>query len=347
LRGPVNNFLRFLTAALLLVLIAALTFYLQPLWVNDHVIAFKLWRQHVDSKYVDVDGYRIHYYEAHPPKVVAEQIPEALLTDDDREKLLAKNRTEGIPLVLIHGLGSRAEDWSPLIPTLAAQGFHVYALDLLGFGRSAHPDVDYSMAMQQKIVVNFMDTLQIEHADIAGWSMGGWVALELTLDHPDMVDRLVLFDSAGTYFPPTFDASLFVPTDAPGLEKLAAMVSPKKNVMPGFISRAAISRLQRDGWVIQRSMASMELGRDLLDFRLHEITKPTLIVWGSLDRLIPLSVGQAMHAHVNTSSLLIVDGCGHLAAGECAHPVLKNTIQFLTTDPPPPPAEFTVDGLAP
>ena len=91
----------------------------------------------------------------------------------------------------------------------------------------------------------------------------------------------------------------------------------------------------------------MELGRDLLDFRLHEITKPTLIVWGSLDRLIPLSVGQAMHAHVNTSSLLIVDGCGHLAAGECAHPVLKNTIQFLTTDPPPPPAEFTVDGLAP
>jgi pimeloyl-ACP methyl ester carboxylesterase len=332
---------------IVLAVAAGLTFYLQPLWVNDHVIAYKLWRQHVESKYVDVDGFSIHYFEAHPPKVVAREIPEALLTDDDREKLLERDRLEGIPLVLIHGLGSRAEDWSPLIPTLAAKGFHVYALDLLGFGRSPQPDVDYSMDLQEQLVMKFMDALEIEHADVAGWSMGGWVALKLTLDHPEMVDRLVIFDSAGIYFPPSWDDSLFVPTDSAGLARLSDILSPQKKPLPGFVTRAALRQLQRNGWVIERSLASMENGRDLLDFRLHEIHKPTLVVWGSLDHLIPLAVGETMHREIPDSSFLVVDGCGHLAPGECSRPILKSTIRWLKADPPPVSLEARIDGTKP
>ena len=85
------------------------------------------------SRYVQVDGYKLHYLEARPPHGQA-----------------------GVPLVLIHGLGGKSEDWSPMIPRLAAAGFHVYAPDLLGYGRSPHPDVDYSIALQVKIVTDFM-----------------------------------------------------------------------------------------------------------------------------------------------------------------------------------------------
>ena len=317
----------FSAVAVLCAALAAAVFYTNPLWVSDQTIRFHLWRQHVRSEYVQVDGYRIHYFEAVPPRL---PIP---------------NPPPEIPLVLIHGLGSRAEDWSALIPTLAAQGFHVYALDLLGFGRSPRPNVDYSISLQEKTVVDFMQALHLDHADVGGWSMGGWVALKLTADHPSLVTRLVLFDAAGIYFPPTFDAGLFTPSDAPGLIKLSSMLSPAPRPLPPFVQRAAIRKLRANAWVIDRSVASMTAGHDLMDFRLHHIHVPTLIVWGRQDVLIPVSVAETMHRAIPDSALLLVDGCGHLAPAECSRPVLRGTVQFLRAEPPPRGGEQTVPGL--
>jgi len=302
----------------------AATFYLAPLWVNDNLIRYHLWRQHVESRYVAIDSYRIHYFEA-PPTV--HTAPE-------------------IPLLLIHGLGSRGEDWAPMIPTLAAQGFHVYVPDLLGYGRSPQPDVDYSITLQERMIVDFMHAMKLDHADVGGWSMGGWVALKLTLDHPQLVDRLIVYDSAGVYFPPTWEASLFVPADAAAMATLAARLTPKPKPLPAFVTRAAIANLHANGWVIERGLDSMESGKDLLDFRLHEIAQPTLIVWGSLDDLIPISAGEAMHRDIAGSSMLVIQGCGHLAPGECPKPVLKGTIDFLRAQPPPRGQSNVADGLA-
>ena len=307
----------FLVVAILLVVVAATggaMFWFYPLEVSDVVIRFHMWRQHVHTHFAEVDGYQIHYYEAMP-----------------RENMI---KYEGDKtLVLIHGLGSRGEDWSPMIPTLAAQGFHVYVPDLLGYGRSAKPDIAYSVALEEKIVTDFMKTMGLTNADVGGWSMGGWVALKMTVDHPEMVDRLVVYDSAGIYFPPTFDAGLFTPTDSAGLTHLSDMLSPTSRSLPGFVSRAALRKLHANGWVIERSLNSMESGKDLLNFRLHTIRKPTLIVWGELDRLIPLTVGKELHTRMPGSSMLIVDGCGHLAPGECSRPILKGTVEFLKAQP--------------
>ncbi len=302
--------------------VAALTFFLNPLAVNDALIRYHLWQQHVETRYVLVDGYNLHYFEAHPP------------------------HGQGIPLLLIHGLGARGEDWSPMISTLAARGFHVFVPDLLGYGRSSRPQVDYSISLQEKTVLDFMRAVGIPQADVGGWSMGGWIALKLALDHPEAVDRLVLYDSAGIYFPPTFDASLFIPTDSPGLNRLVSILTPKPRPMAPFVSRAAIRRLQSNGWIIRRSVASMEAGRDLADFQLHQLHKPTLIVWGDMDKLIPLQVGEEMHRKIAGSSLLVVEGCGHLAPGECARPVLNGTIDFLAANPPIENRETSVSGTA-
>jgi pimeloyl-ACP methyl ester carboxylesterase len=312
--------LRASAAFLLLATAGGVVFYFRPLQVNDAFIRYRLWKAHVRSHYVLVDGYDLHYFEA-PPTF---------------------GSGPGIPLLLIHGLGSRGEDWAPMIPALATQGFHVYAPDLLGFGRSPQPDVDYSISLQERTVVDFMQAVHLAHADVGGWSMGGWVALKLTADHPALVDRLMVYDSAGIYFPPTFEASLFVPTDGAGLTRLSEQLSPVAKPLPAFVQRAAIARLDSYRMPIERSVAAMENGHDLLDFRLYRIAKPTLIVWGSLDHLIPVSVGEEMHRDIPGSSLLLIPGCGHLAPSECSAPVLKGTIDFLKS----PPLEESLDRRA-
>jgi pimeloyl-ACP methyl ester carboxylesterase len=300
--------LRVVALLVLVVVAAGLIFYRYPLWVADQQIRFHLWRAGVKSEYVEAGGYRLHYFEALPGN-------------------------GGPALVLVHGLGARGEDWSAMIPALAAQGFHVYVPDLLGYGRSPKPDVDYSISLEEQTVAQFMQAVHVPRADVGGWSMGGWVVMKLALDHPEMVDRLVIYDSAGVYFPATWEPELFTPADVIGVKKLIAMLTPKPGPLPNFAAEAALRKLEKNAWVIRRSMRAMTNGRDLLDFRLYKISQPMLIVWGAQDDLIPLSAGEAIHKSVPQSVLNIVEGCGHLAPAECPQPVIEGTVDFLKAEP--------------
>jgi len=298
-------------AFLVLVAVAAgLIFYRYPLWVADQQIRFHLWREGVKSEYVEAGGYRLHYFEASPPE------------------------GGGTPLVLVHGLGARGENWAAMIPALAAKGFHVYVPDLLGYGRSPQPDVDYSISLEEQIVAAFMQVVHVPRADVGGWSMGGWIAMKLAVDHPEMVDRLAIYDSAGVYFPASWEPDLFTPSDVAGVKKLYGMLSPRPFKLPDFATEAAVRKLQQNAWVIRRSMSAMTSGKDLLDFRLYKISQPMLIVWGAQDKLIPLSVGESIHQSVPQSVLDIVGGCGHLAPEECPRPVIEGTVDFLKAEPP-------------
>jgi pimeloyl-ACP methyl ester carboxylesterase len=303
--------LRLIAVVVVFAVAAGCVFYFYPLWVSDQQVRLRLWREGVRSEYAMVDGYRIHYFEALPPQGAA-----------------------GTPLLLVHGLGARGEDWGAMMPALAAQGFHVYAPDLLGYGRSPRPDVSYSISMEETVVAEFMRAVHLTRADVGGWSMGGWIVMKLALDHPEMVDRLMIYDSAGIYFPATFEPDLFTPHDTAGVRRLIAILSPKPREMPEFAARAALRKLQRNAWVLNRSTASMISGRDLLDFRLHNIRQPMLIVWGAQDELIPLASGETIHRSVPQSVLSIVQGCGHLAPAECSKPVIEGTVEFLKAEPP-------------
>jgi pimeloyl-ACP methyl ester carboxylesterase len=302
--------LRVVALLVLVVVAAGLIFYRYPLWVADQQIHFHLWREGVKSEYVDVNGYRLHYFEASPTEGA------------------------GTPLVLVHGLGARGENWAAMIPALAAKGFHVYVPDLLGYGRSPQPDVDYSISLEEQTVAAFMQAVHVPRADVGGWSMGGWIAMKLALDHPEMVDRLAIYDSAGVYFPATWQPDLFIPNDVVGVKKLYGMLSPRPFKLPDFASEAAVRKLQKNAWVIQRSMSAMTSGRDLLDFRLYKISQPMLIMWGAEDELIPLSVGRSIHQSVPQSVLDVVGGCGHLAPEECPRPVIAGTVEFFKAEPP-------------
>jgi pimeloyl-ACP methyl ester carboxylesterase len=249
----------------------------------------------------------------------------------------------GIPLVLVHGLADRDESWAPMLERLKRSGFHVYAPDLLGYGRSPKPaDSDYSISTQEQFVADFIQAIGLQKPNVGGWSMGGWVVLKLALDHPDIVNRVVIYDSAGIRHQVAGGTQIFHPTSEAELQHLANLLEPNQKPLPGFILRDALRHMGEGQWVVDRSMTSMEGGKDLLDTRLGGLTEPLLIVWGSDDQLLPLSIGQEMHGLVARSELDILTGCGHLAPKSCPDRAAAVTVDFLNANPAPSGATYTL-----
>ncbi len=315
---------------LLLVLLAgagAIVFvHNDPFWLVERGTDLYLWKNHVAHRQLIVNGQNIHYLEA-----------KAAPTESDR------------PIVLIHGLGARASDWSVMIPALAKAGYHVYALDLLGYGRSAKPkNGNFSLTGEETVVLGFLNALHLQQTDVAGWSMGGWIATKVALDHPDRVRRLLLFDSAGLYMPVDFPLSLFNPSTPEELDALIDIIEPDHHIIhiPGFAVDGLLRDKQRTAWIVNGSLASMLDGREILDFRVHKLRMPVLLVWGTEDKLTPLSTATHLHELVPQSVLVELAGCGHLAAAECAHQAIPATIDFLDAEPPPPPAVVQIPQLS-
>lgn len=301
-----RRWLPFMGGLIVVLVAVGVSVMLRPLSYVDGWLRISLWRAGVRSQYVAVDGLRMHYLEAGPA-----------------------GAGEGTPLLLVHGLGARGEDWAGLIPGLAKAGFHVYAPDLPGYGRSARPDASYTIAYEEAAVVGFMRAVGISRADMAGWSMGGWVAMRLTADHPEMVHRLVLYDSAGVYFRRDYDADLFTPTDAVGVKVLMARLTPKPIDLPRIVTRDFLRRSAGNAWVLRRSIGGMTSGRDLMEFRLGEIRTPTAVMWGTRDELIPPAAGEKIARGIAGAKFVPIEGCGHLAPAECVAQVLPATVQFL------------------
>src|SRR5689334_17288611 len=122
------------------------------------------------SRFVSVDGIKLHYQE---------------FGDETKPAVL-----------LIHGFRSSAYVWRSSAPLIANQGFHVLAIDLVGFGYSEKPRwFEYSIQAQARIVSRFMNRLGIGRATVVGSSYGGAVAATLALDYSEQVEKLVLTDA--------------------------------------------------------------------------------------------------------------------------------------------------------
>ncbi|MGC9198315.1 MAG: alpha/beta fold hydrolase [Acidobacteriaceae bacterium] len=302
---------------------SAAVFYERPLWVMQQGVHLSLFLHRVQSNYVMLPEGRVHYYEAES------RIPGG-----------------GIPLVLVHGLGDRDESWAPMLERLKRAGFHVYAPDLLGYGRSPKPGgSDYSISTEEQFVADFIQAIGLQRPDVGGWSMGGWIVLKLALDHPEILNRVVIYDSAGLKFQLGGGPQIFHPTDEAQMQQLLELLEPNAKPLPEFVLRAALRQEQQQQWVIDRSMASMETGKDVVDSRLGDLTEPLLIVWGGSDELIPLAVGEQMHALDPSSELDILSGCGHLAPKSCPDRAAAVTVDFLKENPAPVGGTYTLNKL--
>jgi pimeloyl-ACP methyl ester carboxylesterase len=295
---------RLLKPAVLIVVLllaaTALMFFLRPGIFVAQAQRFRAWKMGLHDGYVTLGGQKIHYLSG----------------------------GQGKPVVLVHGLAGRGEDWFALMPQLISHGYRVYAPDLLGFGRSARPNVDYSIAMQEDVVRQFMDSQHLQQADVAGWSMGGWISLKFAADHPERVHDLILLDSAGLKFD-AVNAPLLRPKTEADLDRMMQVLTPHPPHIPGFYALDLLRSFAQEDWVIDRALKSMYTGKDVMDDKLGSVKVPVLIVWGKQDVLTPLSIAEQMHQGMPQSVLQVFDGCGHLAPVECSGEVGQSMIRFL------------------
>jgi pimeloyl-ACP methyl ester carboxylesterase len=103
----------------------------------------------------------------------------------------------GRPLMLIHGFGACIGHWRKNMPALAAAGYRVFVLDLLGFGASDKPQLDYRLELWQSLLQDFWTALIQEPAILIGNSMGGLITLMMLAHHPEMSAGGILLNSAG------------------------------------------------------------------------------------------------------------------------------------------------------
>ena len=294
---------RTLWSLLAVALLAGIGFYLRPVsYLNEWTYLHED-LSGIESRTVQVGGHRVHY--------------------------LAEGPANGPAVVLVHGLGASAEYWGNLAPYLAIAGFRVYIPDLIGYGRSEQPaDFSYSVRDEAAVVVGFMDALGLKQVELGGWSMGGWIAVLVAAEHPERVSRLMLFDSAGLYAPPQFDVALFTPSTVTQLDELKALLSPQPQPIPAFMARDILRNIRRNGWVVQRALATMLTAQDVVDNILPQLKMPVLIVWGSLDRVTPLGLGETMHRLIPQSQLDVFPGCGHMAPMECSAALGPKVVAF-------------------
>jgi pimeloyl-ACP methyl ester carboxylesterase len=237
---------------------------------------------------------------------------------------------EGPPLVLVHGVAMRAEDWAPLFRILK-QHHRVYAPDLLGYGDSDQPrDADYSVAMQADIVRGFIDAMHLQQPDVAGISMGGWIAIKYASEHPERVKRLVLLSSAGLAYESTLTENSFSATTIEEQRASFALQSDLAPRLPDFILRDVLRHSKAKAWIVRASMRSMLTRADLpLDGKLQRVRMPVLIVAGTKDRIVPFNVAQRLHRELPQSQLVPLIGCGHLGAFECRRETMRAVLPFL------------------
>ncbi len=239
----------------------------------------------------------------------------------------------GPNLILLHGLGGSSQVWQFNIGPLAEK-YHVFVPDQIGFGKSDKPLVNYRIRTYVDFLDQFCKQLKIDRPTLVGNSMGGWVAAIYAATYPDRVDKLVLADAAGYAPPKDFDTRAFFglnPTTREGMKVLSARVFYNK----AFLSETAIDQAMAarlaagDGFTIKSITESIIRGEDFLDDVVKTIKRPTLIVWGREDGLVPLSEGERFHKDIAGSTLIVFDECGHVPNIEKAVEFNAAVIRFL------------------
>ena len=292
-------------AMVVLFLLGALLVWLRPLAVLETLTRARLAYSGFHNESTTIRGNRIHYYEG--------------------------GSGSGAPVVLVHGLGSRAEDWANLMPQLKQAGFHVYAIDLLGYGDSARPaNATYSIPEEAQYVEEFMSQRGLREGRISsagpwadGWPCGWHWTLPSASGNSCCAMRPASASSLNSR------RQDLEPTTIPAVQRLYRLLMPQPAQVPDFLARDMIRKFKQQNWVVDRSARSMFTGADLMDGKLGELKMPTLIIWGKQDHLIPLATGIAMHQQIPQSVLEIYDGCGHLAPGQCAVRIGPRLIDFL------------------
>jgi len=226
---------------------------------------------------------------------------------------------DGPPLVLLHGyVGDALGTWSRQLESLRDE-FTVVAWDAPGFGSSSDPPETYSLSDYADSLAAFIERLDLDRTHVAGVSFGGGLAIELYRRHPSLPRSLVLVSAyAGWTGSLPADVVRFRLDQALRLADLPPEELVREVVPTLFGENAPRPLVERfaEGMrgfhpaglrATARSFAEADL-REVLP----RIDVPTLLIHGSDDVRAPRDVAEGLHAAIPGSSLVVIDGVGHI-----------------------------------
>ncbi|RSN71316.1 alpha/beta fold hydrolase [Actinomadura sp. WAC 06369] len=256
----------------------------------------------------------------------------------------------GHPLVLLHGSGPGATGWSNFSANIEAlaRHFHVYAVDMPGWGDSDPATVDRLDHVDAAI--QFLDALGIGKAAFVGNSMGGQTALRLATEHPGRITHLV------TMGPPVGRApGLFAPGGGPS-EGLKVLIETYRDPSPENMRRLVeimcfdTARFATPELCRARSAAALARPEHLRNYvdglpagaplpiwakpeLLPGIAVPTLLIHGRDDRVVPFENSLHLLANIPDSRLVLLNRCGHWAMIEHADEFNRLVTDFVRNTP--------------
>ncbi len=241
-------------------------------------------------------------------------------------------------ILVIHGLGSSSDRWLG-IPDALSENFHTIALDLPGFGESSKPvTMNYTIQNFRENIVDFINKLGINDGktSIVGHSLGGYIAAEVTIENKNLVERLVLIDSSGMLKKPTplLEEYLQVamnPTADKVRKVFEQMVADPARIpsklVDGFIARINSPNAKYAFKSTLQNSANTQIGLERLEL-IEDI--PTLIIWGTKDKVIPINHSELFKEAIMNSRIEIIQDAGHAPFAEKPDQVCEILRNFLT-----------------
>ena len=244
-------------------------------------------------------------------------MPEVKLSDCT---IYYESHGEGQPLLMIRGLGSNADHWYAQVPELAKH-YRVITFDNRGIGRSVDAGEPFTVPDMAADAVGLMDHLGIERAHVLGLSMGGMIAQELVLGHPQRVKGLILVvthcggehqvkaadEVMAMIQRLAVDDSIEARTEAAAAFFAPETLSGRADVLQQY---AEVSMKHPAGTaILQRQMGALQ-DHDTYE-RLPRIAAPTLVLTGAGDVLIPPDNSKILADRIPGAECLVVEGGGH------------------------------------
>jgi len=267
----------------------------------------------------------------------------------------------GTPVILVHGYADSTYSWHRNLAPLLAAGFRVIPMDQPGLGRSGNPPPShaYSVENQAAAALGLADRLGLERFCLVGHSMGGGIALYITVSHPGRVLRTAVIDPA-CYKPPNPGHTHLLAL--PGVPALAGAVKGRY-LVERSLEDVYFHDDQVDAVLVDEYARPMNrkgyfatlgaLSKDYFSEAFLRMTEqygslgtPLLIVWGEEDTWVPPAFGDRLHRAVPGSRLETIAGSGHNPHQEAADAVNALLLEFLApaaggatpapASPPPP-----------
>ncbi|MGF1490355.1 MAG: alpha/beta fold hydrolase [Prochloraceae cyanobacterium] len=248
---------------------------------------------------------------------------------------------EGEPIVLIHGFGASIGHWRKNIPVLAENGYRVFALDLLGFGQSDQPAIDYSLELWQELIKDFWQAHINQPTVFVGNSIGGLLSLMVNVNHAEIAKGGVLINCAGglnhrpeelmlplRFVMGTFTRVVSSPVTGKFVFNLVRQKSQiRRSLYQVYSDRAAVTdelvemiyqpACQPDAQKVFASILSASPGPKPSEL-LPNLERPLLVLWGDEDPWTPIKGAKIYQDRAEDNSKN-TDFYPILNAGHCPH----------------------------